>query len=183
MFHSFHRHTQFHVIQVNTVWLIARSVLTVQQAWSAHQLQWHRQGSASQVSSQLFVICCLKYESLFQDLVLIWVLLLSIFLDIQQLKVFVLFPGEMLMNPLFLPFSSGTYSDGNKQSCIVCPEGKYCPFTNTSTVLDCDDGTYSWGAQERCTPCPSGWMCPNKDGTGNVKCLPVCLLFVIMERE
>ena len=80
-----------------------------------------------------------------------------------------------------LPITLGTYSDGNDQSCTVCPEGKYCPSTNTSTELDCEEGTFSWGAQERCTPCPSGWECPNKDGTGNVKCFPVSVLFPLWE--
>ena len=32
------------------------------------------------------------------------------------------------------------------------------------------------GGQAACDPCPSGFACPTKDGTGNVKCLPVSVL-------
>ena len=77
------------------------------------------------------------------------------------------------LNLTLLSFCLGSYSDGNDQFCTVCPVGKFCPFTNNSTQINCEDGTYSWGYQEQCALCPSGWMCPNKDGTGNVKCLPV----------
>ena len=71
----------------------------------------------------------------------------------------------------------GTYSVGKAQACTVCPEGKFCPSTTVATVTDCPGGTFSFGRQEQCTPCPKGWKCPNKDGTGNVKCLPVCMSF------
>lgn len=47
MLDAFHRHSQSHVTQVNTVRLAVCPVLTVQQEQSAHQLLRHPQGSAS----------------------------------------------------------------------------------------------------------------------------------------
>ena len=79
------------------------------------------------------------------------------------------------------PCPEGTFRDStgarNVTDCHLCPAGRYCPLSNSSTWgLECPDGTYCPQGRTAPTvcmagyycnmtktqvPCPAGFYCPN----------------------
>lgn len=60
----------------------------------------------------------------------------------------------------------GSYSEGGRAACVLCPAGYACPSKFSSVKLGCPAGTYSEAGAALCTDCEAGKECPLTNQTG-----------------